>query len=211
MTDVIADPSIAAPEWKPARRTPVSRRLLKVLGWLVLVIVVIAAPILTYAGVLKLTGNIDVVDPGAVYRSGQLSGERLTQLITERKIRTVINLRGPNAGRPWYDEEARATQALGVTQIDLPMSATREPDPALLDRLVTTLKTAQKPFLIHCESGSDRTGLATALYRLESLKEAPDVAGKSLSFYWGHFPWLGSPTVAMDRTFESYVAARSGR
>ena len=171
-----------------------------------IVVAGISLPILTYAGVLKVTGNIDTVEDDAVYRSGQLSGERLAQLIADRHLRTVINLRGSHPGARWYDDEVKASADANVLHIDLPMSATREPDPALLGQLIDALQTAPKPFLIHCESGSDRTGLASALYRLLALGQPPEVAARQLSFNWGHFPWLGSPTIAMDRTFDKVAA-----
>jgi protein tyrosine/serine phosphatase len=59
-----------------------------------------------------------------------------------------------------------------------------------------------KPILIHCKSGSDRTGLAVALY-LAKLKGASELRSEiQLSILYGH---LGVPVLsvyAMDRTFE---------
>jgi protein tyrosine/serine phosphatase len=88
------------------------------------------------------------------------------------------------------------------------MSASREPDPALLAHLLTALATAPTPLLIHCKDGADRTGLASALYELTVVHKSPAIADTQLSFRYGHFPWLTSHTGAMDRTFWQFVSSK---
>ena len=176
--------------------------------WMLIWLAVIAAPILIYAGAIQLTGNIDTVEPGKVYRSATLSGPELSAFIRDKQIRTVINLRGENANQTWYQDEVRVTRDARVTRIDLPMSAIHEPDAELLGKLITALETSATPMLIHCSSGSDRTGLAAALYEMLVMKKPANEARGQLSFYWGHFPWIVSPTIAMDRTFDGVVAGR---
>ena len=175
--------------------------------WVLIWITAVAVPILIYAGAIQLTGNIDTVVPHKVYRSATLSADDLRAVIRAAHIRTVINLRGEDSSQSWYRDEVRVTNAEHVRQIDLPLSAIREPGPALLVQLTDALQTAETPMLLHCSSGSDRTGLAAALYELLVEKKPPSVAGEQLSFYWGHFPWIISPTIAMDRTFAKVVAS----
>jgi protein tyrosine/serine phosphatase len=114
-------------------------------------------------------------------------------------LRAVINLRG-RSDAPWYVAETSVTTAAGVQHIDLSMSAGTEPDSARLDSLRVLLRTTPTPFLLHCEGGADRSGLASALYALDEMHGTPDEAAHQLSFRYGHFPWLGK-TGAMDRTF----------
>jgi protein tyrosine phosphatase (PTP) superfamily phosphohydrolase (DUF442 family) len=182
------------------------RLALSLAGGTLATVAVIGLPILIYAGAIQLTGNIDTVVRDKVYRSATLGAADLAAVIRAGHIRTVINLRGANPGHVWYDDEVRVTAADHVRLIDIPMSAIREPSPDVLAKLIETLKTAETPMLIHCSSGSDRTGLAAGLYRLLVEHEPVRIAVRQLSFYWGHFPWLGSPTVAMDRTFAKVVA-----
>ncbi len=155
---------------------------------------------------LQAEGNVHVVEPGALYRSAQPNGLELKSLLQEYGIGTVINLRGANAGEAWYDDEIAASNKAGVTHVDIAMSAGAEPSTETIDRLVQTLREARRPILVHCKDGADRTGLAAALYELLVETKPAHDAAKQLSFWYGHFPWLGSRTVAMDRTFEHAVA-----
>ncbi len=74
-------------------------------------------------------GNEHTVIPGKVYRSAQLTQEKLQRVIAEKKIRTVINLRGCCPDMGWYMGDARATNATGISQEDLTFSAKRLPAP----------------------------------------------------------------------------------
>lgn len=155
---------------------------------------------------LQATGNVHVVEPGALYRSAQPNGSELKSLLHEYSIRTVINLRGANQGTAWYDDEIAASDNPGVKHIDIAMSARVEPSPETANTLIGALRDAPRPILVHCKDGADRTGLAAALYEFLVAKKPADDAAKQLSFWYGHFPWLGSQTVAMDQSFERIVA-----
>src|SRR5690606_35164032 len=110
--------------------------------------------------------NFHAVDDGRLYRSGQPTPEQIRTVVEQYGVRTIINLRGPNAGKPWYDAEARATKELGITQIDHPFSAQSLPPGELLAAAEESLRTAEYPVLIHCESGADRSGMIAAVYRI---------------------------------------------
>lgn len=150
---------------------------------------------------LQLVGNFHVVEDGVLYRSAQLNDNKLSDVISAYGIKSVINLRGENKGLGWYDDEMRVSAAHGVSHFNVRMTAVRDTDDATVTQLMETLRTAPRPMLIHCESGSDRTGLAAALFE-RFLKERPaEIAAGQISFRYGHFPWLGNRTVAMDRTY----------
>jgi protein tyrosine/serine phosphatase len=180
------------------RQFPLWRKGLAVTVWPLVIVVALGG---SWAGYLRLTGNIHEVEVGKVYRSGQLWPSQLSSLLRVKGIRTVINLRGENPDRAWYVDELQVAKAAGVRHISLPMSANREPNDALLATLIDTLSTAELPVLIHCEAGADRSGLASALYKFTVQHKTPQEADGQLSFWYGHFPWLTSRTGAMDRTF----------
>ena len=113
--------------------------------------------------ILQCTGNIHVVEPGRLYRAAQLNGTALENVLDRYGIRTVINLRGGNQGRDWYDDEVSVSRKHGSLHIDLRMSANYEPDRATTDDLIRDLRELPGPILVHCQSGSDRAGFASAL------------------------------------------------
>src|SRR5947209_7129871 len=83
--------------------------------------------------------NRHCVLPGRIFRSAQPDGRDLRQLVEREGIRTVVNLRGLCVGFDWYEEEARGTHDLGVSQEDITLSANRLPPPQELRRLVEVL------------------------------------------------------------------------
>jgi protein tyrosine/serine phosphatase len=118
----------------------------------------------------------------------------------------VINLRGANPGKAWYENELAATKAAGAGHIDLRMSASHIPTAAKLHEIRSVLAETPRPILIHCQGGADRSGLVAALYELWIAHRPASVAGEQLSFAYGHFPWLGSRTIAMDEAWRRVVA-----
>ena len=158
-----------------------------------------------WAGYLQATGNIHEVEPG-VYRSKQLDGDQLAVLLQDKGIRTVINLRGGTIEDSWYRDEVAAVASAGARLIDIPLLETVAPDQEQLARLLDALQHAPTPLLIHCKAGADRAGLAAALYELVVAGKPALEASGQLSFAYGHFPWLGSGTAAMDVAFWDYVS-----
>jgi protein tyrosine phosphatase (PTP) superfamily phosphohydrolase (DUF442 family) len=142
--------------------------------------------VLFAAGASGCGGNFHVIDPDRCYRSAQLDAETLETVVREHGIRTVINLRGPNPGEPWYDDEVATTARLGVEQIDIGMSAQRLPHRRDLLRLLEAFDDAERPVLIHCLQGADRSGEAAALYRIECMGASKDEALEELSLCYGH-------------------------
>ena len=163
----------------------------------------------TWAGYMRLTGNFHSVEEGMIYRSGQLSGEQFDSRIREHGIRTNINLRGNNKGASWYDNEMKISMASGVRHVDFPLSARHEWTDSQIDELVILLRDSPRPLLIHCEAGADRSGMASAIYKLFVAGLPPDEASGQLSLSYGHFPWLFNSTAAMDRTFERIRTRKS--
>lgn len=121
------------------------------------------------------------VDRGRLYRAPQPSAADLEKYINEGGIKTVINLRGENPGKDWYDAEERVLKKYNVNLVNISMSAKRLPHRDDLVKLLDTFETAQRPILIHCQSGVDRTGEAAAIYQMlymnKSKKEALEMLG----------------------------------
>ena len=176
---------------------------------LILLAIVLPLSVAIYAVQDKFIedGNFRILQPGTVYRSGQLSVHEWKEVYRKHPFQSVINLRGENDNKVWYQQEQAFVNWKHVEHYDLALSANRAPDITTMETLVEMLRAAPKPVLIHCMQGADRTGLASALYNYAILGQPADEAAKQLSLFYGHFPWLISHTGAMDRAFQAYTQA----
>ena len=113
-----------------------------------------------------LSENFATVRPGVLYRSGQMGADSLAKAIDHHAIRTVLNLRGSHPESPWYRAERSVTLAAGATQVDMPMSSCEWMSRAQARALLDVLDSAERPLLIHCFHGSERTGLVSAFAEL---------------------------------------------
>ncbi|MDP3896806.1 MAG: dual specificity protein phosphatase family protein [Mesorhizobium sp.] len=163
-----------------------------------------------FLGYRQISGNFHVVAPGELYRSAQPTPDRLAGYVAAHGIRTVVNLRGANDGAGWYDAEKRASAALGLNHIDFAMSARARLGDERMSQLIAILLTAEKPILVHCMGGADRSGLASALYLTFVKGVAPEIAERQLSIFYGHFAVSISKTMAMDETFDAIEATLGG-
>jgi len=157
--------------------------------------------------VLQLSGNFHEVVPGELYRSAQPSPERLAAYQREFGIKTIINLRGAKQGRGWYESEVAAARRLGIMHVDYRMSSSSELTQQRAAELLAILKDAEKPILVHCQSGADRSGLVSALYVAQIAQQGEEAAEGQISVLYGHIPIpLLSAAFAMDSTWEKLEA-----
>jgi len=103
------------------------------------------------------------VIPHKVYRSAQLPVSTLEYFAKKKRIKTVINMRGPQPRAKWYQKEVSAMKNLGVKHYDIAMDSYKLPTKERMRKLLYLLMTSKKPVLVHCLGGADRSGLASAL------------------------------------------------
>jgi len=143
--------------------------------------------------------NLHAIEPGMAYRSAQLDPILLEQVLDVYGIKTVINLRGAHPGEPWWDAEKDVCDRLGVVLVNIPMSADELPSREALLDLYNTFLDAEYPILIHCRGGADRTGAASAIWRMTVLGEERSTAMQELSICYGHVD-----AIAMDYLAEIF-------
>lgn len=158
--------------------------------------------ILFWFGYFFLYGNFHKVDKN-VYRSAQLFSYNLPHYLKEYHIKSILNLRKISKDNSWYGDEVRISNAMNVIRYNYPIGDRREASMNTMNKIVEIIKKAPKPLLIHCKMGADRTSLASALY-LYAIKKDKNPQ-KEISIIYGHFPWLGSKTSAMDKSMERYI------
>jgi protein tyrosine phosphatase (PTP) superfamily phosphohydrolase (DUF442 family) len=144
-------------------------------------------------------GNFGVVARDRVFRSAQPERE-LEDRVRQRRIASILNLRGGSLADPFYVDEVRLTQRLGVDFYDFPMSATRRPTRNELLVLIDVMRRCRYPLLIHCKSGSDRTALASAVYLIDQQGADPDRALKEFGLAYGHVAMFGT-----ERLHEPFI------
>jgi protein tyrosine phosphatase (PTP) superfamily phosphohydrolase (DUF442 family) len=154
-------------------------------------------------------GNEHAVIPGKVYRSAQLSEQKLRRVIADKGIRTVVNLRGCCPETAWYLGDARASHAAGVSQEDLTFSAKRIPHPGEVRRLVEVFDRTDYPIILHCAAGADRTGVASAIAVL--LLTAADVPAARRQMWPRYGRVSVGRTAVLDTFFDYYEAWLAGR
>jgi protein tyrosine phosphatase (PTP) superfamily phosphohydrolase (DUF442 family) len=141
----------------------------------------------------KARENFRTVIPGLIYRSGQLSDSTLRARISACHLRSVINLRGKNADARWWRHEAKICAARGVHHYDFSTDSICPPNPDELAELIPLLTSCEKPVLIHCQSGIDRTGVVSAICLfLFKPETTPASAQAQLGLSYGHLWWRDS-------------------
>ncbi|OWK45446.1 hypothetical protein FRUB_01777 [Fimbriiglobus ruber] len=156
-------------------------------GWVLGTLIVAAAggTVYTYyRASYTHSRRLRVVTDGEFYRSGQLTASGFREAFRRYGIRTVINLqeedRDPLLPEQWQGKptvsESDVCKASGVKYVSLDGGALDEPNgfpgsrPAIIDEFLAVLDDKVKyphPVLIHCKAGLHRTGLLTAIYRME--------------------------------------------
>lgn len=191
--------------WGAGRIAHIHERVWRRRGWLLRSVMLVftgALMIGLYLGGLQLTGNFHTVIAHELYRSAQPSPTQIAAYAATYGIRSIVNLRGANPGKDWYEAERAMAQRLGIQHLDFAMSAKRPLDDNRAAQLIALLRAVPKPVLIHCQAGADRTGLASALYLAAVARQGEEDAEGQLSVVYGHvgLPMLGP--YAMDETFE---------
>jgi protein tyrosine phosphatase (PTP) superfamily phosphohydrolase (DUF442 family) len=135
--------------------------------------------------------------PG-VWRSPFPREEQLIHRIEHDNIQTVLCLRGGRTSR----QTERAAVNSGAEFVCVPFSAKRLPQPEVLLQLWEVAKTAERPIMVHCRAGVDRTGLTLALIALHDTQDLA-VARSQLAFIPnGHIAAFG--TEKMDEVLDLY-------
>ena len=139
-----------------------------------------------------------------MYRSSQPSPKQLKILKSKYGFKTIINLRGEN-GLSAYTLEKEACSKLNLELINFRAYSRNPPESDEIKTLISIFNNIKYPALMHCKSGSDRTGVVATLYRILYLNESVEEAlKKELHWKYGHIK--SSHTGVLDYFFNQYIS-----
>ena len=139
-----------------------------------------------------------------MYRSSQPSPKQLRILKKKYGIKTIVNLRGEN-GLSAYSLEKKACLNLNLELVNFRAYSRNPPESEEIKTLIKLFNKIKYPALMHCKSGSDRTGVVATLYRILYLKESvEDAFKKELHWKYGHIK--SSHTGVLDYFFTQYLS-----
>lgn len=119
-----------------------------------------------------------------------------------RGVRDVISLRRMKGAV--HSLEAEACAELGMRLRNAPLASRKAPKVKGLVLLFDIFDTLDRPALVHCKSGADRTGLAAAIWAIHVEGRSVVEAHKALNFKHLHIRM--SKTGVLDRFLDAYAA-----
>jgi protein tyrosine/serine phosphatase len=146
-----------------------------------LVAVVVVGPFVESRADYAHHKRLRAVDPGVLYRSGQMTAGGFHDAVDRLGIRTIINCQDefpdPDLNLTFWDRrhvhESAVCRELGVRYFHLiPDLCENRTDPRARPRVIDQFLAlmddpANRPVLLHCKAGLHRTGVLTAVYRME--------------------------------------------
>ncbi len=144
--------------------------------------------------------NMQAISPG-IYRSNQPTHARFVRL-KAMGIRSIVNLRG-ESGAAHYLVEKESCEQLGLALVNAPLQARSAPPRDDILALIRAFRVAEKPYVMHCKSGADRAGFASAVYLLVIARKPVAEARKMLSLRYAHFK--GSKAGILDYILDQFA------
>jgi protein tyrosine phosphatase (PTP) superfamily phosphohydrolase (DUF442 family) len=157
-------------------------RIMRWAGVVTIVVLVAVVPLVHYRYVYAHGKRLREVDPGRVYRGGQMNADGFREARDLYGLRTVICLRDddpdpdvelrflPGGGTV---KESELCRRLGLRFVFIaPDLVSRRAVPArrpeAIERFLEVMDDPSSyPVLIHCNAGLNRTGVMVAVYRME--------------------------------------------
>jgi hypothetical protein len=154
--------------------------------------------------------NFHWVVSGEAARSAQAYAGFLGTFLRGRGIRSVINLRGPNPDHGWWRYENKTCERLGIAHFDVRINSRTLPARQTLIDLLDAFDRSNRPFLIKCSGGQDRTSFAAAIYIVDRQGWGAEALAQNQFAGW---PYLHMPKrhQRWARLFLPYAAEQAAR
>ncbi|MBX9933934.1 MAG: tyrosine-protein phosphatase [Methylobacterium sp.] len=140
------------------------------------------------------------IGQGKIWRSAQPSPHQLAWF-RRRGVRTVISLRGGREHGSW-PLQREACEREGLTLVEFVLRSREAPSRETILAAKDFFAGLEYPAVMHCKSGADRAGLASALYLILHEELTVAESTRQLSARYGHFRF--AKTGILDAFFDMY-------
>ena len=196
----------------------------RALRWVLIaaiIVVIVVVPVVHYRSVYAYGKRLRVVVPDRMYRSGQMTEEGLTDTVHRLHIKTIVNVQDdfpdPDLELSFWDrgtvKESELCKRLNVSYVALAPDLIErrqvpEHRPATIDQFLDLLDDESNyPILLHCKAGLHRTGVLSAVYRMEYQDWSHEEAYRELRAH-GFGDWVS--TSANDYITQYVLSFRPG-
>ena len=155
----------------------------------VLVILLGAGSVWLWEEVLEdriIPKRFGVVEAGQIYRCGRLHSALVEKTLKKYDIARIVDLTGGYPKDQNLEAEIRATEALGITRVELFLQGDGTGDINQYAEAIAFIHEAvrdKKPVLVHCAAGAQRTGGVIAAYRLLVQQKPPGEVHQEMTKY----------------------------
>jgi len=163
-SEAVRDDAVQRPGLKSGAMTDTSRSKNTHLFWKTFIVVfVLLAVIGGFLGYWELSNKVVTVHKGNLYRSAEIPSDKLLKLSQKLGLRTVVDLR---VERDKAQIEKNLLKTIGVKHMHLPSG--QIPTQKAVEAFIAIMDDPQnRPVLLHCIHGVGRTGIFSAIYRIE--------------------------------------------
>lgn len=153
--------------------------------WLVLVLLAVLGlwEAFKYQIVPKRFGT---VERSLIFRSGRIAPRLIAKTLRERNIAVIVDLTEPSPDDPAWRAEREEAGKLGIQVLNFSLAGDGTGNITNYAKAVAAIveaKRANKPVLVHCSAGAQRTGGVIAAYRLLVEKQLPETVLAEMSRY----------------------------
>ena len=137
---------------------------------------------------ILFSNNLHEVRANELYRSGEIVPGELAKIVKEKGIKTVLDVRADpkNLSRKYTGEEQAVTE-VGATYLSFPMLGSKEMSKESILELLDLVQKIEPPLLVHCTSGTHRSGVVAVIWLMQRDGVSFDEAMKQLSAKYGYF------------------------
>lgn len=166
-------------------------------------VALVAAAVLLWEGVLEyrfVAKRWGVVEPGSIYRSGQVSKWLIGDVLQSHNIQVIIDMNGIESDDEHQQQEIQVARERNIELHRCQLGGDGTGDVQSYAEALKVLADSQeagKPVLVHCSAGAQRTGGVVAFYRLL-------IQGRPPAFVYNEMQEYGWDPVG-DRVLLDYI------